>query len=67
MSLTDGEKRLVLAQTPPSGCLHCGGMLVAHDDGWSPATEWGVGGAYVVCDDCGKQHDRSAWEPATMT
>ena len=53
MGLTADEKAKVLAQVPDPNCPQCGDVLEAWDDGMSPETEWGVSGAYVLCNSCG--------------
>lgn len=65
MSLTDSERRDVLGQMYAQLgdeliCPHCGekDSVHPHDDGVSCKTEWGVSGAYVMCDSCGHTIDK---------
>ena len=61
MSLTAAQRRYVLEQLPAIKCRHCGGDLVPRDDGFSFVTVWGVSGAYVVCDDCGREEQKTVF------
>lgn len=56
MSLAREEREQAVEQAAIAGfieCPDCGGEIVAHDDGTTPARGGMPAGAYVVCDSCG--------------
>lgn len=59
MSLTAEERAKVMAQVQDKACPACGDELTAKDDGISTTTAYGVGGAYVSCDTCGHELQKS--------